>query len=95
MEGQLTRLLGDLAAHPDRFEVATAQACYRQAMDLAEELGLRPLLAHCHLGLGKLYRRASKRDQAREHLRTAVTMFGEMDMLHWREQAKKAMAELA
>ena len=52
VEGQLLRLLGDIAAHPDRFEVDTAEAHYRQALALAEELGLRPLVAHCHLGLG-------------------------------------------
>jgi hypothetical protein len=51
VEGQLLRLLGDIAAHPDRFEVNTAAAHYRQALALAEALGLRPLMAHCHLGL--------------------------------------------
>ena len=60
-EGQLLRLLGDIAAHPDRVEVDTAEAHYRQALALAEELGLRPLVAHCHLGLGVLYRRTGKR----------------------------------
>jgi tetratricopeptide (TPR) repeat protein len=95
VEGQLLRLLGDIAAHPDRVEVDTAEAHYRQALALAEALGLRPLLAHCHLGLGALYRRAGTRQQAREHLTTAVTMFGEMDMLYWREQAGMAITELA
>ena len=75
-------LLGDIAAHPDRFEVDTAEAHYRQA--LAEALGLRLLMAHCHLRLGALYRRAGKRQEAREHITTAVTMFGEMDMRYWR-----------
>ena len=95
MEGQLQRLLGDIAAHPDRFEVEIAEAHYHQALALAEELGLRPLMAHCHLGLGALYRRAGKRQQAREHITTAVTMFGEMDMRYWREQAEAELKELA
>jgi tetratricopeptide (TPR) repeat protein len=94
-EGHLLKLLGDIAARPDRVEAATAEAHYRQALALAEALGLRPLMAHCHLGLGALYLRASTCEQAREHLTMAVTMFGEMDMLHWREQAKMAMTELA
>ncbi len=94
VEGHVLRLLGDIAAHPDRGEVETAEAHYRQALALAETLGLRPLMAHCHLGLGRLYRRAGKQ-QAREHLMTAVTMFGEMDMRYWREQAEMAMLELA
>jgi tetratricopeptide (TPR) repeat protein len=94
MEGQLLRLLGDIAAHPDRLEVDTAETHYRQAQAVAEELGLRPLMAHCHLGLGALYRRAGKREQAREHLRTAGTMFGEMDMRFWLTQAEAEMREL-
>ena len=50
---------------------------------------MRPLVAHCHLGLGKLYRRTGKREQAREHLTTATTMYREMDMRFWLEQAGK------
>jgi len=44
------------------------------------------------LGLGKLYRRAGKREQAREHLTTATTMYREMDMHFWLEQAEKELA---
>ena len=47
----------------------------------------RPLVAHCHLGLGKLYRRTGKREQAQEHLTTATTMYREMGMMYWLEQA--------
>jgi tetratricopeptide (TPR) repeat protein len=93
-EGRLLRLLGDIAAHPDRFEVETAEAHYRQALALAEELEMRPLVAHCHLGLGKLYRRASKTEQATEHLTTATTMYREMDMRFWLEQAEAELKEL-
>jgi class 3 adenylate cyclase len=94
VEGHLLRLLGDIAAHPDRFDVDTAEAHYRQALGLAGALGLRLLVAHCHLGLGKLYRRAGKPQQAREHITTATTMFGEMDMRFWREQADAESKEL-
>lgn len=87
------RLLGAIAAHPDRVEVDIAEGHYRQALALAEELGLRPLTAHCHLGLGRLYRGAGTRQQAREHI-TTETMFREMDMRYWREQAETAMREL-
>ena len=54
-----------------------------------------PLVAHCHLGLGKLYRRTGKRQQAQEHLTTATTMFREMDMGFWLEKAEAEMRELA
>jgi hypothetical protein len=52
---------------------------------------MRPLVAHCHVGLGKLYRRVGKHDQAREHLNTATTMYREMDMGFWLEQAEAAL----
>jgi tetratricopeptide (TPR) repeat protein len=94
-EVDLLRLLGDIAADPDRSEVDTAETHYHQAQALAEALGLRPLVAHCHLGLGKLYRRAGKTAQATEHLTTAPTMYREMDMRFWREQAEAELKEFA
>jgi tetratricopeptide (TPR) repeat protein len=93
VEGQVLRLLGDIAAHPDRVEVDTAEAHYRQAQALAEALGLRPLVAHCHLGLGKLSRQTGKLEQARDHLATAATMYREMDMRFWLEQAEAELKE--
>jgi hypothetical protein len=73
--------------HPDHLEVDAAETHYRQALALAEALGLRPLVAHCQLGLGALYRRTGARQQARELLTTAATMFAEMDMRYWLAQA--------
>jgi tetratricopeptide (TPR) repeat protein len=81
-------LLGDIATHPDRFDAERGEAHYRKALALAEPRGMRPLVAHCHLGLGKLYRRTSKREQAQEHLTTATTMYREMDMRFWLAQAE-------
>ena len=46
---------------------------------------MRPLVAHCHFGLGKLYRRTGKREQTDEHIGTAAAMSREMDMRFWRE----------
>ena len=51
-------------------------------------LGMRPLVAHCHLGLGKLYRRSGQREQAQEHLTTATMMYREMRMTYWLERAE-------
>jgi tetratricopeptide (TPR) repeat protein len=87
-------LLGDIATHPDRFDAESGEAHYRQALALAEPRGMRPLIAHCHLGLGKLSRRTGKREQAQEHLRTAATMYREMDMRFWLEQAEVEMGGL-
>jgi class 3 adenylate cyclase/tetratricopeptide (TPR) repeat protein len=93
VEGHVLRLLGDIAAHPDRSEVDTAEAHYRQALALAEELGMRPLVAHCHLGLGRLYRRTDKHEQAHEHLATATTMYRDMGMTYWLKKVETEMKE--
>jgi tetratricopeptide (TPR) repeat protein len=87
-EADTQHLLGDIATHPDWFDAESGEAHYRKALTLAEPRGMRPLIAHCHLGLGKLYRRTGKRQEAQEHLTTATTMYREMDMRFWLEQAE-------
>jgi tetratricopeptide (TPR) repeat protein len=84
------RLLGEIAAHRDPPGVAQAEAHYRDAHALATELGMRPLVAHCHLGLGTLYRRTGDLAKAEEHLTTARAMYREMDMGFYLAQAEKA-----
>ena len=86
-------LLGDVATHPNRFDAERGEAHYRQALALAEPRSMRPLVAHCHLGLGKLYRRTDKREQAQEHLTTATTMYREMGMQFYLEQANAEIRE--
>jgi tetratricopeptide (TPR) repeat protein len=82
------QLLGDTATHPDRFDAESGEAHYGKALALAEPRGMRPLVAHCHLGLGKLYARTGRREQATKHLDTAATMYRDMDMRCWLEQAE-------
>jgi hypothetical protein len=81
-------LLGDIATHPDRFDAERAEAHYRDALAMAEPRGMRPLVAHCHLGLGTLFRRMGKHEQAHEHVITATTMYREMDMRFWLENGE-------
>lgn len=88
------RLLGEITSHQDPPDVEKAEEHYREALALAEELGMRPLLAHCHLGLGRLYGRAGDRAKAREHLSATVTMLREMDMRLWLEQAEAEVSQL-
>jgi len=90
-EAYALRLQGRIASDPNRYQAGVASDRYQQAMVLASELGMRPLVAHCHLGLGKLYRRTGKREPAQEHLTTATTMYREMDMRFWLEQAEAGM----
>jgi class 3 adenylate cyclase/tetratricopeptide (TPR) repeat protein len=91
-EAQALRLLGDI--HTARGEADQALESYGHALALATDLGMRPLVAHCHLGLGRLYLRTGKREPAHEHITTAATMYREMDMRFWLEQAEAEMKGL-
>jgi tetratricopeptide (TPR) repeat protein len=93
-EARARWLLGEIASHQDHPDVEKADAHYRAAIALANELGMRPLIAHCHLGLSKLCRRTHKLQGAQEHLAIAATMFREMDMRFWLEQAQGEMEAL-
>ena len=87
-EAHAVRLLGEIASHPDPPDAEAAEGHYRQALARADELGMRPLVARCHLGLGTLYRRIGKRQESQEHLSTATAMFREMDMRFWLEKVE-------
>jgi class 3 adenylate cyclase/tetratricopeptide (TPR) repeat protein len=87
-------ILAEIAAREDPLDIRKAENHYGQALALAEELGVRPLIAHCHVGLGKLYRRIGSRQQAEEHLTTATAMMREMDMGSWLEEAEGELKDL-
>jgi class 3 adenylate cyclase/tetratricopeptide (TPR) repeat protein len=87
-------LLGDIATHPEQFDPERGATYYREALALAEPRGMRPLVAHCHLGLGKLHRRTANPEQAREHLTTAMAMYREMGMTYWQEQVEAELRQL-
>jgi tetratricopeptide (TPR) repeat protein len=86
-------LQGEVAAHSDRLRPEEGEDRYYRALAMAEARGMRPLVAHCHLGLGKLYRQTGQSEQAREHLATAVAMYREMGMRFYLEQAEMATTE--
>jgi tetratricopeptide (TPR) repeat protein len=88
------RLLGDIAARREPLEHDQAEAHYRQALALAGELGMRPLVAHCHLGLGTLYAAIGQREQARTALSTAIALYRAMDMTFWLPQAEAALRQV-
>jgi tetratricopeptide (TPR) repeat protein len=66
----------------------------QQALALAEELGMRPLKAHCHLSLGTLYINTGQRGQARTELSTAIELYRDMDMTFWLPQAEATLAQV-
>jgi predicted ATPase/DNA-binding winged helix-turn-helix (wHTH) protein len=86
--------LGVVHAHADPPDVAPAEAYYQQALGMAEELGMRPLQAHCHRGLGTLYATTGRRQQARAALSTATEMYRAMAMSWWLPQAEAALAQV-
>jgi class 3 adenylate cyclase/tetratricopeptide (TPR) repeat protein len=94
-EACVHRLRGEIESHRGNLsEARTALDHYHHALALATQLDMRPLIAHCHLGLGKLCRRSGQREPAREHFTTAVTMYAEMGMASWLEQAKTETREV-
>jgi len=87
-EAWALRLLGEIASHREPLEVEKADEYYRQALALARELGMRPLKAHCHFGLGTLYRRIGKLEQARSELSLATELYRSMEMTFWLDRAE-------
>jgi tetratricopeptide (TPR) repeat protein len=88
------RLFGEIYAHHDPLAIEPAETHYRQALALAEELGMRPLQAHCHLGLGTLYAKIGRPVQARPELSAAIALYRAMDMTFWLPQAEAALAQV-
>ena len=82
------------AAHGDLPEAAAAEAHYRQALALATELGMRPLVAHCHLALGTLYTRMRQAEHARPELTAAVELYRTTEMTFWLPQAEATLAQM-
>jgi tetratricopeptide (TPR) repeat protein len=79
----------DIAMHPDAFDPERGAVDYHRALALAASRGMRPLVAHCHLGLGRLHRRVNGRSAAEEeHLTVAATMYRDMNMAFWLKQAE-------
>jgi tetratricopeptide (TPR) repeat protein len=88
------RLLGEIAAHCDLPESALAESHYQQALALANALGMRPLQAHCHRGLGMLYSQTGQVERARAELTTAIALYRAMEMTFWLPQTEAALAQV-
>ena len=93
-QAQALWLCGEVARHRAPPDVTAAEAPYRQALALAEELGMRPLQAHCHRGLGTLYAATGQREQARTALSAALALYRAMEMTFWLPQTEAALAQV-
>ena len=88
-EAWILRLVAEIAGANGQLD--DANAFYQGALALATDLEMRPLVAHCHVGLAKLCRRMGKHPQAQEHSNTATAMYREMAMTYWLEKAEAAL----
>ena len=91
-EAWALRLLGEIHTHQEPLDATPAEDCYREALALASKLGMQPLLAHCHHGLGVLYHRTGRREEARFALSVAIKMYSEMKMVFWLIRAQVELA---
>jgi class 3 adenylate cyclase/tetratricopeptide (TPR) repeat protein len=87
-EAWALRFFGEIGCARESPDTEAAAGHYRQAMALAEELGMQPLVAHCHLGLARLYRKTARPETARDHFALALTKFRDLDMRYWLERAE-------
>jgi len=85
---------GALHTHAEPPQAAQAATHYQQALALAEALGMRPLVAHCHLGLGRLYGQTGRGAQARAALSAAIALYRAMDMAFWLPEAEAALVQV-
>jgi tetratricopeptide (TPR) repeat protein len=93
-EARALHQLGVVYAHATPPDAEQAEAHYQQALTLAKELGMRPLQAHCYLGLGRLYSQIGRGEQARAALSTAIDLYRAMAMTYWLPQAEAALAQV-
>ena len=87
-------ILGESTARQAFPESEPAAGQYRQALALAEELGMRPLQAHCHRGLGTLYAQSGQRELTRTALSAAIALYRDMAMTFWLPQAEAALVQV-
>ena len=88
-----SRVASRFYAQADPPDVEQAEAHYQQALALAEELGMRPLQAHCHRGLGTLYAKADRREQACTELATAIALYRAMEMTFWLPETEATLVQ--
>jgi tetratricopeptide (TPR) repeat protein len=91
-QAHVCRLLGEVDRRREPPDIDQAATHYRQALTLASEVGMRPLQAHCHRGLGILYAKIGRSEQAHVELSAAIDLYRSMDMTFWLPQAEAALA---
>jgi tetratricopeptide (TPR) repeat protein len=94
IEAVALRQLGVVQAHAEPPDIVQAEVYYQHSLTLAEELGMRPLQAHCHRGLGRLYATTGQREQACAELSAAIDLYRAMEMTFWLPETEAALAQV-
>ncbi len=90
LEAWALRLLGEIECQSPTRQVKAAESCFQQALILADELEMRPLQAHCHAGLGRVYQQAKWTDRSHRECTTALEMYHAMGMAFWMTEVEAA-----
>jgi hypothetical protein len=88
-------ILGNLASRRSPLNAELVRANYATALSLAQELGMRPLQAHCHLALGDVAAQVNNRSKARSELLAAAELYRVMSMPFWLSKTEAALGELS
>ena len=55
---------------------------------------MRPLAAHCHAGLARLYQKTGREEEARAELSKAAEIYRSMEMTSWLTGAEAELVKL-
>jgi len=88
-------VLARIHSHPGHYDPVRAEACFRDAMQSADQQGSRVVIAHCHAGIGRLNITLKKEAAARKELECACEMFREMSMTFYLDLVQEDLAKLS
>ncbi len=94
-QASLLRVLGHIIASRDSLDAEEAAVTFNQALILAQELGMRPMQAHCHLGIGQVHLKAKNLVEARSEILEAANLYRRMSMPFWLLKAETWLDSLA
>ena len=94
-EAWLKYLIGEILACRDSSLSTQAEASYREASSIAQELGMRPLQAHCYLGLGQLHAQCKNSSAAQSELHAASEFYRAMCMPFWLSRADVGLGAIS
>jgi PAS domain S-box-containing protein len=91
-EAWIRCLIGDLLTSTDTSTSMESEASYRHALSIALELGMRPLQARCHLGLGQFYACSGNITAAQSEFRSASALYHDISMPYWAQKSDRSLA---